>query len=261
MTDARISPVHATQPAGAPRRVMVPVADLLRAADGPRDRQLQMGESVTPYQTVQGMTYVQAQKDGYCGFVRSDVLEDAAAPTHMVASRATHAYGLEDFKSREVMSLGFGAKLTVLDERKAFYETPQGFVPKKHLRPLNKPFSDPATVAQLHFGTPYLWGGNSVFGIDCSGLVQAALVACDISCPGDSDLQEGQLGVALSQEAALQRGDVMFWKGHVGMMVDAETLIHANAHHMAVSYEPIANAIVRIEAQGGGAVTARKRLG
>lgn len=262
MIDPRLSPVFASAPAGAPRRVAVPVADLLRAADGPRDRQLQMGVEVVPYQSEGGMTYVQATRDGYCGFIKSTTLDETALPpTHIVSSRATHLYEDEDFKSREVMSLGFGASLCVTAERRKFYETPFGYVPKSHLRPLDRPFNDPAMIAQLHFGTPYLWGGNSVFGIDCSGLVQAALSACGLPCAGDSDLQEASLETDVAMDAPYLRADILFWKGHVGMMVDERTLIHANAHHMAVAYEPIQNAILRIEAQNGGPVTSRKRLG
>ena len=118
--------------------------------------------------------------------------------------------------------------------------------------------SDPATVAQLHFGVPYLWGGNSTFGIDCSGLIAASLSACGQKCPADSDMQRNGLGADLS--GPMQRGDLIFWQGHVGMMVDAETMIHANAHHMATVYEPIDKAILRIAAQGDGPVLARKRL-
>jgi len=242
--------------------VILPVADLLRAAGGPRDRQLQMGAKVTPYHSNGAVTYVQSENDGYCGYVADDALgNDDDAPTHRVASRATHIYSVEDFKSKELLSLGFGARLCVTAERRKFFETSLGYVPKSHLRPLDRPFSDPAMVAQLHFGTPYLWGGNSVFGIDCSGLVQAALNACDISCAGDSDLQEGSIGAVVSIDAPYQRGDVLFWKGHVGMMVDDQTLIHANAHHMAVTYESIDKAILRIQAQDGGPVTTRRRLG
>ena len=135
-----------------------------------------------------------------------------------------------------------------------------GFVPKKHLRPLDRPFADPVNIAQLHFGVPYLWGGNSTRGIDCSGLVQASYHACGHLCAGDSDMQSNGLGVALAEGAALQRGDLIFWEGHVAMMVDAETMIHANAHHMAGVYEGLAQATLRIKAQGDGDITARRRV-
>ncbi len=160
-------------------------------------------------------------------------------------------------KTRELASYGFGTELTVVDERHKFFETDAGFVPKPHLRPLDRPFSDPVTVAQLFFGTPYLWGGNSVFGLDCSGLTQIACLACGIPCPGDSDMQEAELGQPTED---LRHGDLIFWKGHVAWVVDEQTILHANAHHMAVAYEPLGPAIARIEAQGDGKVTARKRL-
>ena len=159
------------------------------------------------------------------------------------------------------MHLCFGAQVRVVVERHKMFETDVGFIPKKHLRPVDRPFADPVTVAQLFFGAPYLWGGNSRLGIDCSGLVQAGLMACGIFCPGDSDLQMADVGEALDSDAPLQRGDLLFWKGHVGIMVDADVMLHANAHHMAVAYEPLAAATIRIEAQGDGACLMRKRVG
>ncbi len=245
---------------GAARQLSVPVADLMSAPTGKRERQLQRGQSVMVLDDNDGWSFVQCARDGYCGYVQTDHLTNARQPTHRVSTRATHAYSGEDFKSPEAMALSFGAEVCVLDERKKFFETDVGFVPKKHLRPLDNPFSDPATLAQLHFGTPYLWGGNSSFGIDCSGLVQAALNACDMECPGDSDQQMDALGREIPEGDPLQRGDILFWKGHVGMMVDTDTMVHANAHHMAVAYEPILSAIIRIEAQGDGPVLARRRL-
>lgn len=237
--------------------VSVPVADLCAHPDGARDRQLLLGAEVTVFEDRDGWSFVQAA-DGYVGYLRSDQLTDASGASHVVATVATHAYVAEDFKSPDLHGLPFGARVTVQDERRKFFETNVGFIPKGHLRPLDRPFSDPATVAQLHFGVPYLWGGNSTRGIDCSGLITAALSACGLDCPGDSDLQCAALG--RSFEGPYQRGDMVFWDGHVGMMVDAETMIHANAHHMATVYESIERATLRIEAQGDGPLVARKRL-
>ena len=236
------------------------VVDLLAKPDGKRDRQLLMGAAVTVYGRRDGWAFVQAKRDGYVGYVKEAALTQHHSPTHRVATPATHAYATESFKSQDLLHLPFGAELSVIDERHKFFETPQGFIPKKHLRPLTHPFSDPATVAQLFFGVPYLWGGNSSLGIDCSGLVQAAYQACGHICPGDSDLQQEGLGRALDANASLHRGDLIFWKGHIAMMVDGETMIHANAHHMAVVYEGLAQATLRIKAQGDGDITARRRV-
>ncbi|MEM8978393.1 MAG: NlpC/P60 family protein [Pseudomonadota bacterium] len=244
---------------GAARLVTAPVADLLRAPDGSRDRQLQMGEAFDVERKNGAWFWGRAARDGYPGCIAAHLLAEEKSPTHRVAVRATHLYDAPDFKTRERASLGFGAELCVEVEHKKWFECSQGFVPKSHLRPAHRPFSDPVTVAQLFFGTPYLWGGNSVFGIDCSGLVQAGLLACGVACPGDSGPQCEALGtpIALSD---VRRGDLVFWPGHVAWVVDPETILHANAHHMAVAYERLSAAVLRIEAQGGGAVSAVKRL-
>ncbi len=244
---------------GEARRVAVPVADLDGSPGGMRDRQLLWGEGVTVYEVRDGMAFVEAKRDGYVGYLSEVSLAEARAPTHRVAVPATHLYRDDDMKSPDLRHLSFGALVTVEAEGRRFWETPEGYIPKPHLRSLDRPFTDPAAVAQLHFGVPYLWGGNSVLGIDCSGMVQAALLACGLPCPGDSDLQQA-IGREIPEDEPLQRTDLLFWKGHVAMVVDESTMIHANAHHMAVAYEGIDQAILRIRAQGNGEVVARRRL-
>ncbi|RDC71551.1 NLP/P60 hydrolase [Rhodovulum sp. 12E13] len=243
------------------RRVVVPVADLLAAPEGARDRQLLYGQRMRVLEVREGWAFGAAARDGYVGYVAAGSLGDDVAATHRVAVPATHLYPVPDLRRRERAWLSFGSELRVVSASGEFFETAEGlFVPKPHLRPLNAQFADPVTVAQLFFGVPYLWGGNSAAGIDCSGLVQAACLAAGIDCPGDTDLQEAALGETLAPGVPPARGDVYFWNGHVALAVDGETLIHANARTMAVTYEPIAGAIARIEAQGEGPVTRRARL-
>ncbi len=243
-----------------PRRIIRPVVDLLRRPDGARDRQLLWGETVDLYEERGGMGFVQARKDGYVGYVDSGALGAEETATHWVSAPASHLYRDPDIKSPERHMLSFGSRVTVLGDDGPFAETTDGFIPRVHLHPVGETMNDPVGAAALFRGTPYLWGGNSRSGIDCSGLVQAALLACGATCPGDSDLQQSALGQSVTPSGDYRRGDLLFWKGHVAMVVDADTLIHANGTHMSVVLEPVEAAIRRIEAQGEGPVTAHKRL-
>ncbi|SFR59179.1 Cell wall-associated hydrolase, NlpC family [Yoonia tamlensis] len=242
---------------GQPMMVARAVVDLCRTPDGPRDRQLLLGAVVTVFEECDGWAFVQCG-NGYVGYVQAAQLGPQMDVTHFVGTMATHGYSADDFRSEAVAALPFGARVGVVDERRDFFETTAGFIPKKHLRAIDRPFQDPVTVAQLHFGVPYLWGGDSTRGIDCSGLVAASLSACAIACPGDSDLQCEVIGTDIQGD--LRRGDIVFWQGHVGMMVDGETMIHASATPMATVYEPLAKVTARVAFQGHGQPVARRRL-
>lgn len=245
---------------GTPCQVARPVLDLLRAPDGARDRQLLWGERVNLYEDRAGMSFVQARKDGYVGYVDSAALCPCEPVSHWVSAPACHLYQDANIKSPDRHMLSFGSLVNVLGTSDRLAETPLGFIPRVHLRPIGETMNDPVKVAELFLGTPYLWGGNSRSGIDCSGLVQTALLASGQKCPGDTDMQQSVLGRDVTQEGEHQRGDLLYWKGHVAMVVDTETLIHANGTHMAVVYEPIRAAIDRIDGQGQGPVIAHKRL-
>ncbi|MDE4133462.1 NlpC/P60 family protein [Phaeobacter sp. QD34_3] len=242
-------------------RIAHPVVDLLRAPGGTRERQLLYGESVAVLSRDSDWAEIRASKDGYTGHVATQALAAPLEATHWVSAPATHAYEAADFKSRDLCALSFGSRLQVSAQTGRFAETELGHIPKVHLSPIGTGLNDPVTVAEKFLGTPYLWGGNSRFGIDCSGLVQAALLACGIPCPGDSGPQERELGTALPAASGYERGDLLFWKGHVALVRDPDHIIHANAHDMAVAIEPLEAAILRILEQGDGPVTAHKRLG
>lgn len=251
--------VNAPLTEGEAALVVVPVADLLDLPAGARDRQLLLGDAVTVIDRDRGHVFVQAAKDGYCGWLADAAVGAGQEPTHRVASPATHVYPEPSVQSCERFSLSLGARLAVVEEAGVWAETTLGFVPTSHLRRIGDWEADAVRVAESLIGTPYLWGGNSRAGLDCSGLVQLALDAAGRACPGDSDMQQA-LGEAIPQGTALRRGDLLFWKGHVALVVDADCLIHANGHTMSVSLEGITAATDRIAAQGGGPVIARRRL-
>ncbi len=241
---------------GEPLRVSMPLVDLLRAPGGARERQLVLGEGFTVVDREHGHAFGFAEKDGYCGWLPQAALADTPRPTHWVASVGTHLYPEPRSASKELGALPTGARVEVVGQVDKWAETPAGYVPRSHLRVIGSWLADPVTVAEGFLGTPYLWGGNSRAGIDCSGLVQVAFAACGIAVAGDSDLQAAQ-GTEVS--GALQRGDLLFWNGHVALVFDDQRLIHANGFTMSVAYEGTGACIARIAA-AEGPVTARRRM-
>lgn len=228
------------------QRVIAPLADLCATPGGARDRQMLRGTRLCVITECDGHAFGFDGDEGYCGWIAEAALGEDAPVTHWVAAPATHLYPAPDIKTREVMGLSMGARLQVTGEVGRFAVTPDGYVPARHLRRLGDWRADPVAVARDFLGTPYLWGGNSRDGIDCSGLVQAVFRAMGRDCPGDSDLQSLMAGaeVAPGAEAA---GDLIFWASHVAMVSAPGRLIHANAHHMAVTEEGLDAVLARAE--------------
>lgn len=260
MRDPRTTPDPDQVVSEEPAQIGSPLVDLLRGPDGPRDRQLLFGDHIYILNRMENHALIRAGKDGYCGYVPLSAISPRTTATHKVTARASHAYAAPDFKSSDQAGLSFGASCTALSETPTFIETTLGFVPRQHVRTVDTIATDPAAIASLFLGAPYLWGGNSHLGIDCSGLVQAACLACGLTCPADSDEQAEGLGAPLPDDTVLQRNDLIFWEGHVAIVTDETTIIHANVGHMAVAYENTSEAIARIETQGDGTPTHFKRL-
>jgi cell wall-associated NlpC family hydrolase len=222
------------------------------------------GERVTVYdRNGEGWAWGQLADDGYVGWLPDAALmKPSIAPTHMVSALRTFAFPGPSIKLPPADTLVMGSKIAVAREDGSFAVTRDGqYLPRAHLVPLGHREPDFVAVAERFVGTPYLWGGKSSLGIDCSGLVQVSLTSADIGCPRDSDMQQAGLGRALEPHelSKLQRGDLIFWKGHVAIVRDGSTMVHANAHHMATVIEPVEPAIARIK-QAGSEVTAIKRL-
>lgn len=254
---------------GELRRVVAAIAPLRRrpAADAPLETELLMGERVRVFEEAGvGWCWVQAEADFYVGYLPASSLgaDDAPPPTARVAVPRTLVFPGPDIKRPPLGALQMAALVTVTgaasDHNADYAELASGgHVVRQHLAALDVFQSDFVAVAERFLGVPYLWGGKSALGIDCSGLVQLALQMSGVAAPRDTDMQERELGTRLAGIEGLQRGDLVFWKGHVGIMLDGQRLLHANAHHMVTAIEPLQAAVERLAARGAP-VTSIRRL-
>jgi cell wall-associated NlpC family hydrolase len=251
---------------GTVARVAVGQAPLRQRPDAasPLDTEAVFGEHVTVLDRSGGWAWVQLRRDGYVGYTPETALaDDVLQPTHRVQALATFVYPSPDIKAPPVMSLPMGAQVALSTSGERFAElVTGGHVILRHLAEIGRHAPDFVDVAERFIGTPYLWGGRTRLGLDCSGLLQVALEASGRQCPRDSDMQEASLGTSVlvpEHLDGLERGDLVFWPGHVGIMVDSVMLLHANAHHMVVAVEPLTAAAERI-ARTGARIAAIKRL-
>jgi len=257
---------------GAVKRVVADVAPIRKApaADAMLVSEALRGEIVRVFEeTVEGWAWGQLETDGYVGYFPSDALSaDAPEPTHRIAALRAFIYSGPDMKLPVRGSLplsarvALGGEVTTRGTAYALLPRGEGAIVADLAVPSAAPrATDFVAVAERFLNAPYLWGGRTSFGLDCSALVQLSLAETGVSAPRDTDLQERMLGTAAAADvASVRRGDLVFWRGHVGIMLDGEYLLHASGSHATVVIEPLTKAVARIAARGGGPITSVRRL-
>lgn len=250
---------------GVPMEVVAPVVSVHRdpGFTAMQATQALFGEKIIAFEDRDGWIWCQLARDGYAGYISKNFIsKDLNNPTHRVAVPSAFMYPQPDIKSQPVVRLPMNARLEIIADDEKFSKLSNGkYVFTKHLKSINDFETDFVSVAEMFCDVPYYWGGKTVQGLDCSGLVQTSLEACGIFAPRDTDMQEQQLGqnLLINDLDGLRRGDLVFWKGHVGIMTDQKTLLHANGYHMMTVEEPLAQVVSRI-ASTDGQVTSIKRF-
>jgi cell wall-associated NlpC family hydrolase len=265
--DRRLTPDVPAGTTGKTMRLAVSITALRPrpGTDAGIDTEVIFGEALTLFDEMEGWSYVQAARDGYVGWLPSVSLEPAGAPvTHRISVLRSYVYAGPSIKVPDPILAPQGAQLSVIRFEKDFAVLDRGgYVYAAHIAPVTEKAVDFVSVAEAYVGTPYLWGGRTSIGLDCSGLLQTALREAGIAAPRDSDMLERFFPQSLPVTpdlSGLKRGNAVFWKGHVGVMQDGTKLLHANGHHMMVASEPLQEAAERILAKSFGPVTSIRRL-
>ena len=246
--------------AGTLMQVRGPAVPLRKAPDAKLglENEVLLGETVTVFDEADGWAWCQLARDGYVGYLPAPALSAEIMPaTHRVKAPGTFIYPQPDIKRPPLAHLSLNAILNVTAADQHFVTLATGgFVYARHVSPIDAYAREFVEVAESLIQTPYLWGGRTRVGLDCSGLVQLAMEAAGLTCPRDSDMAAAEVGEAVAVPAdldCLQRGDLVYWPGHCGIMIDSVMLLHANGHHMSTVIEPLSQAVRRIRKSGGGA--------
>ena len=251
---------------GQPAMVTAPVANLHSAPSvtAGMDTQLLHGDAVLVFESKDGWSWVQSERDGYVGYVADAMVgKPGPAPTHVVSVARSFVYPAPELKTPPIAAHSIGARVTVVGETETrgtryYLLFSGGALIAKHLRPVDQHSADFVSFAEQLLHTPYLWGGASGFGIDCSGLVQLSLFMAGQRVQRDTDMQAEGIGRVIDSLEGLRRGDLVFWRGHVAIMMDEENIIHASGHGMIVEREPLSAAIRRIEPLYGAPLIYRR---
>ena len=241
-------------------QINVPFVDLLSTPDGKRNRQLIYGSKVKCFYEAEGWAFIQNIYDKYVGYVPQSAIVKETKKNHIVISPLAHVFIEPNVKSRNIEMLPLAARVFGGLVENGFLETELGWISISKLKRKTELPKDPVEVSKLFQYAPYLWGGNTSLGIDCSGLIQVSLLLCGVDCPGDSDQQMNALGHNLDIGSPRKKGDILFWKGHVAWALNERQILHANAYHMATVIEEANEAIERIKKQDNNSVIAHKRL-